>query len=833
MMFFFFFLILALDPKPYIRTFEAVLHELERLQSQVSKTEENAAIDVKNSELKHCQNIITSSQKIATVLRDFGALDDTVGDISTATSMLNGRLEKLSLQYEKSVESSFLINSYLNLNKRGSSADLEKLWDSNIPSDKRKCANVVRQLQVLSRKLEDVDNGERARDTVDKFAEKLERDLLNDFDNAYRSADLVAMKESADVLTDFNGGSSVVQMFVNQHDYFIVQENLVDALSVANEEMWAKICDPEGDVGEFEDTMKKMVDGMEDVIMQELEIIKKVFRDPVIILKVFLQRVFAQKIQLQIEAYLKKAESLSSLAYMRTLHIGYSKIGLFTTSLKASFSRLNIDANGELAALLDQNFADIFVPYIENGQYFEAETKSLGEIITQAMASFTEAHTHKFIREQSLLSRFTSSGDTSKLSEHHLERHGSHGSVTTTNKDKETGRIGQLIRAVGLERANSERKSGGGADFHPPLGNGNGSTNGGPIGHGNGTLGGASGVNGSIDGDYLNPDDREIKSEMVQRILSSMAESVKRDLELAEQSQIPGHARTFLHMLIESLGKNCIDIVLEEALQLATSQEGKSSVDLGYLKDVREAGNTIMLMSSMIKTVIFPMVSSNSPQMRTIVTTMVNVYLERVEGKINRILLVTIDASVARLGYQLSKQKKKDFIPKEDSIDIVQQSVVCSEVTIFLATVHKSALAALESENLELLLEEIGLGFRDALLDHFKKFAVNRTGGRIVAQDIEQYREAIDKWGSVELSAAFSVLEGISELFTVKPQDVVQLVRTSPYISQVKLYIIREYMSKRTDYVTASINKMLNPANGINSTARSQSHVIIPAYPLI
>lgn len=88
------------DPKPYIRTFEAVLHELERTQAQMLQSEHNCAIEVQNSEMKHCQNIITSSQTISDILRDFGELDDTVGDISTATSILNGKLEKLSFQYE-------------------------------------------------------------------------------------------------------------------------------------------------------------------------------------------------------------------------------------------------------------------------------------------------------------------------------------------------------------------------------------------------------------------------------------------------------------------------------------------------------------------------------------------------------------------------------------------------------------------------------------------------------------------------------------------------------------------------------------------------------------
>lgn len=43
----------------------------------------------------------------------------------------------------------------------------------------------------------------------------------------------------------------------------------------------------------------------------------------------------------------------------------------------------------------------------------------------------------------------------------------------------------------------------------------------------------------------IDESDAELKLDTVERILASMAESVQRDLELAELSQIPNHARSF------------------------------------------------------------------------------------------------------------------------------------------------------------------------------------------------------------------------------------------------------------------------------------------------
>jgi exocyst complex component 5 len=96
---------------------------------------------------------------------------------------------------------------------------------------------MTRRLLSLSR---DLDSAGNIRESIEKYGERLEKDLLKAFDKAYRRGDLremavplygigeklTHMQEYAKVLYDFNGGTSVVQVFVNQHDFFIVREKL-------------------------------------------------------------------------------------------------------------------------------------------------------------------------------------------------------------------------------------------------------------------------------------------------------------------------------------------------------------------------------------------------------------------------------------------------------------------------------------------------------------------------------------------------------------------------------------------------------------------------------
>lgn len=697
------------------------------------------------------------------MLHGFGVLDNTVGDIYTATSSLNNRLEKLAVQHEKSVQSGFLINCYLAFFRKGSCLELEKLWEG-MSMERRRCANVVRQLQTLSRKIEFtkdkdpaaadcVQSSNVARDGIDKFAEKLERDLLNDFDNAYRSADLAAMKDSADILTDFNGGGSVIQMFVNQHDYFIVREKLVDTSTADNEQMWMDLSDPDCESMELDNAMQKLSDEIQQVIVTEMEIIKKVFRNSVGILKVFLQRVFAQRIQQQVETYLMTAESKSTLAYMRALHLCYSKVGSLTKSLKDSFSNDITDDEGELAALLDQNFADIFVPYIENGRYFETEVKNLNEIIAATLSRFTDLHGQKIQRDQSLLSRFTShtlsEGLSNNGSSHNLslnggssDRPGSSG----TSGDKNTGRIGQFMRAVRLERSNSSQSKTAASEF-----------------------------------DENEDVPTDVRLEDIQKILKYTAESVKRDLELAESSQIPKDADVFLKILLDSVGRDVVEVLLDQAVASSNNQEYKHAVDLSFLRVVRQASSFLYLISSMVRTVIAPMLSSHSSLKLKAIETQ-NAYVKRCEAKMNIITQNAIDLCLGRLAFLLTKQKKKDYIPKSSgqtggtafstpnlsAVDIVEPTSTCLEVSMFLISIHVSSASGLDGDNLESFLLEVGHGFKDLLLDHYKRYNINELGGLVVSKDIQHYQENIDAWSVSDLSEVFSILHNVSNLFTAQ-----------------------------------------------------------------
>jgi exocyst complex component 5 len=78
----------------------------------------------------------------------------------------------------------------------------------------------------------------QTRENIEKYCEKFEKEMLSLFDRCYRKGDPKMMHVStlsfsmsvnlhvspqhcAQTLLEFNGGASCVQVYVNQHDFFI------------------------------------------------------------------------------------------------------------------------------------------------------------------------------------------------------------------------------------------------------------------------------------------------------------------------------------------------------------------------------------------------------------------------------------------------------------------------------------------------------------------------------------------------------------------------------------------------------------------------------------
>ncbi|KAK9479224.1 exocyst complex component Sec10-domain-containing protein [Lipomyces japonicus] len=382
-----------LDPKPYIRTFEAALASLSTISHDLATRESQVAADATTAAAVHGRLVTGSAEQACQNLADrFAELEVVVSDVASTTTTLGEAVDLVSRQRNRAASSSFLIKSYLSFAHNNDAGLVDAMRQGSV-DDQRQCAVTVRQLLRLARKINAMPHAARTRANIEKYAEMVERELLRTFDRAYRGADMDAMKHLAEILTEFNGGSSVVQIFVNQHDFFIVKEKLVHQRVFDDAEFWHRLADPDSALlPSLDNTTLSLLNEIRVTVKKESAIIKRVFPFPEKVLQVFIQRLFAQTIQQRVELLLSHADSVSALAYVRTLQACHAGVADLVSGLKKSLQP-DLDPGGALAMLLDQSMQDLFVSYIENGRYIGQETKSLRDLgAGLLLAKFQAAH---------------------------------------------------------------------------------------------------------------------------------------------------------------------------------------------------------------------------------------------------------------------------------------------------------------------------------------------------------------------------------------------------------------------------------------------------------
>jgi len=114
--------------------------------------------------------------------------------------------------------------------------------------------------------------------------------------------------------------------------------------------------------------------------------------------------VFSPQIQSCLEHLLKESESISTLAYLRTLatiHIATLNLvedlkGLDMHNKKSEEIRGRMEVSQSkadtLVDVLNQCMMDLFVPYTEGDRYLEKEKKSLLELYSSLLLQFNAYH---------------------------------------------------------------------------------------------------------------------------------------------------------------------------------------------------------------------------------------------------------------------------------------------------------------------------------------------------------------------------------------------------------------------------------------------------------
>lgn len=808
------------NPKPFIRTFEAGVDALLGLQTQLQAQTTALSSSVRVSESAYTSKLHDLSSHFSSATNSFGSLESRFSEVGRTAIHIGEQLQTIDRMRTRAAEAHDLIEYYYQF-ARGDTSRLEKLRKEGGREGRLRCAVIARRLSAIAREV-DVPGADQTRETIDRFAERFERDMLKLFDRFYRKSDPKMMSHIAKVLQSFNGGHSCVQIYVNQHDFFISKNRVGQRQEVEQSSIWNLISDPDSLPPKSEPSLQALFSEIRSTVEDEAQIISAVFPNPLLVMTTFLQRVFAQSVQGYVEVLMERASEVglssgisqsgeSQLAFLRALQMvrgmclnlvndlkvyDFRGAGIVATSKSDPLGPENASSRPDLAilnstggssgsalgAMLDQAVEELFVPYMEGVKYVERESRSLTELYAAYLLRFSQYHrnTHQ-TKSSNLLDRMRTQISTGA-------------SAASTNASQATGSHSGAHRGgFGFSKLSNlvdrARVAAGGS-----------------VASSEATL-----VEGrpSSDGELVSVDivedrDGDLSLDVAERMLRWHAEAIGRCVDLSNPSDVSKNSFTLLKVLAEAYLNSYVETALDSALARTAAQDARSTTlpDLRDLNVVRQVDLILQLWQHYVSTALFPLASS-SVTIRREMSIYNNHLMLRVEKACDAVVQKIADNTVNHLAGRLSTQKRNDFTPKNDELAFSRINTdPCLACVDALEKVEQSATNGLgPGKNSESFLTEIGVSFHSLLLDHFRKFTISAAGGIMLTKDLAMYQDAISAFGIPALSDRFEMLRQLGNLFIVQPAVLKSYMRES-HLSKIEERLLRPYLLRRADYST-------------------------------
>lgn len=780
------------------------LTQLAELGEELQENESELLSQARRADITHNQTLDTLGRKLDQSIEQFETLNislnssggsDGGGAASRASPggnaavQIGERLEELDRKRRRALDAAFLIRCWTEVTETGQLTSLEEIQRQQSSENKVRCAAITNQLMRISQRLDPASwgqtNGHRAssisvtngangagrthntREIIEKFSETLEQDLLKQFNDSYRRQNFDDMRECAEVLHGFNGGASVIATFVNQHQFFIDRDQLVSDEVTNDSEAWEAIADPDSESPGVEPSLQSLVDEVKLTMQEESFIIKRAFPYYETVLIKFIQRIFQQSIQQRLEAVLDKANSISSLAFLRTLHASRSYINTLVEDLKShGLTEHPEPCSAQISQTLDQQLEELFVPYLVGNSYIDREKKSLDELYNSLLFKFTLYHSRRKKAPTGFMASLAQQGTQllASAKDAYMERLDS-SDLTPTQK-------AMMLRIAGLKDANGKNEI------------------------------------------EVSDEDGVLSVANAKRMIMWLAESVRRALELGSAAETPKDVGVLLGLMLNSMGRVYVETALEAALDQATSQENaKTEPDMSYLPSIRPAVTIANLMDRFIGTVLIRLAESNATVRRNM-EAQKRMGIGSIEQKTNNVIRSSVTVVSNWVAKSLGSQRKTDFRPRDGELDSLQ-TPTCLAICTFLSRANAHAVRAVDGHNLEMLSGELALAVLQLLFEHFKKFQVNATGGLMVTQDIAKYVATLKEWSlSRQVEGTVELLTEVGSLFIVGTEalrEKSRMLTTGPSGAGRKLSRadFRAFVQRRDDLSSVGIQSLL------------------------
>ncbi|KAF9534745.1 exocyst complex protein [Crepidotus variabilis] len=769
------------DPKPFIRSFEAAVDKLISVRKEVQAKTEQMEKSVRVAEREYSKKMIDLTKSFETVGHSFSGMEERMNEVSSTAIRIGDQLETVHIERQRAQAAYDLIDFYNQFSK-GDTVRLDTLRKEG-RAGRRQVAVVLRRLNTVAKEV-DLPNAEKTRENIERYCEKFEKEMLNLFDRCYRKGDPKMMHHCAQTLLEFNGGSSCVQVYVNQHDFFI--NNVRDGPTTDDTVLWNAVPDPNVTPPKTELGLADLFTEIRATVDTEAQIVKAVFPNPPVVMQVFLQRVFAQSIQQHMEQLLHRGTEISDLSYLRILQlVHYQSSGLvedlkthelphitprtpyeateFRRALQGSAPITGTAPSTSISAMLETAMEELFVPYTEGQRYMERENRNLVTLYGNLLNGFARYHKFTTKAKSSMFDRMVNQITTTTASS---------GSSSTSSQA-----AAALVRFGVL---NADR------------------------------------IADRTSGEPIREEDGVLSVDVAEKMLKWHAESIGRCVELSPANDVPKNTFTLLRILAEAIATSYVDIAIDTALARLDLADTKTEPNLQALSIIRSVDLICHLWQQYVNIALLPLASSSVTIRREMVVFNTQT-VTRMETGANNLLQKLTDAMINWLSLQLTKQKKNDFKPRNDDLSFARVNTEpCEACCDFLEKVRDAALQNLSGKNLEVFLTEIGVAFHSLLLEHLRKFPVSATGGLMLAKDLKSYQDTVSSFNVPALHERFEFIRQLGNVFLVRP-EILKSYITENYLGRIDSSLLKPYLALRSDW--GSFEKGFNDQEGVPEEA--------------
>ncbi|PVG00485.1 exocyst complex component Sec10 [Serendipita vermifera] len=766
------------SPVPLIRTFETVVDRLIAVRKDLQQRTEQMERSVRQGEKEFSTRMKGLNDNFEEVSKSFTGMESKMSEVGRTAIRIGEQLESVHASRLRAQAAHDLIDYYIQFS-RNDVTKIDVLRKESGKEGRMKLAILLRRLNTAAKEV-DIPVAEQTKENIDRYCEKFEKDMLRLFDRSYRKGDPVMMAHCAKVLQEFNGGASCVQIYVNQHTFFIGKSGTATVPEI--EELWGPLPDPDTIPPTKEPGLSSLYAAIRTTVGEEVKIVEHVFPNPGTVVQIFLMRVFAQSIQQYLEALLNKAAAISTLGFLRILKLSHAQTTTLVEFLKSydptaatfRYSESRQNSGGKLntskpstkapgpsvalSLMLDGAMEELFVPYIEGQRYMEKELKNLGELYVLNLFAFGKWH-------ESVVKGKGSGGFLDRM-RNQLTTTAAATSAITGNATATAQAAQAFIKYSGINTNTTTTKEG---EYQPT------------------------------------EEDGKLKVDVAERMLKWHAEAIGRCVELSYPGDLPKNVFALMRTLSDAIGRGYVEMALETAQHRLDIRDTKLEPEYSILAIVRQVELICHLWQQYVSIALLPLASS-SIVVRRDMAVFNNQVISRIEGLTSGVLQRLADNTSRWLSVQLVKQKKMDFKPRND--DISQMGVntdACQSCCKVIDKVYEAAKENLSGSNQEIFLMEVGIGFHDLLLEHLKKFPVSATGGIVLTKDLKSYQEASQQFGIAVVDERFEFLRLLGNLFMLPHEAIKQYIDDNA-LGKVDLALLKPYLMQRGDWGSFSIS---------------------------